>query len=73
MRNSIHFLFVWYILNVIKAVFMFKINRLNKNDYDEFRNMFLDYFINDCGVNYDKEKLRENLVNKTILTQYEKI
>ena len=50
---------------------MVEILKLEKQDYEEFRTMFLDYFINDCGVKYDIEKLRENLINKTILPQHE--
>ena len=51
---------------------MYVIESLQVFDYDEFRTMFLDYFINDCEVKYDKEKLRENLINKTIIPQCER-
>lgn len=51
---------------------MFEIKKLTIDNYNDFRVMFLDYFINDCGVKYDVEKLKENLINKTILPQYEK-
>lgn len=47
------------------------IEKLKKQDYSIFTEMFLDYFIEDMHVKYDKEKLREDLVKKTILTQYE--
>lgn len=60
-----------YDIIIYKGDIMFKIEKLIINDYDEFRVMFLDYFINDCGVEYDKDKLKENLINKTILSQYE--
>lgn len=50
---------------------MFKIESLQKSKYEEFRNMFLDYFIIDYGVKYDSDKLRESLVNKTIIKQFE--
>ena len=49
-----------------------KIEKLTEIDYEEFRKMFLDYFIFDCGVEYDKNKLREGLINRTILHQFEK-
>ena len=51
---------------------MFEIVNLKALDYDEFRTMFLDYFYYDCGIKYDREKLRENLINKTIIPQYER-
>ena len=51
---------------------MYRIESLQFYDYDEFRDMFLDYFVNDCEVKYDKDKLRENLINKTIIPQCER-
>lgn len=42
------------------------------NEYESFANMFIDYFINDFGVEYDADKLKENLVNGFILKSYEK-
>ena len=50
----------------------YKIEKLSKNDYEKFIQMFLDYFIVDCHVKYDAKKLEENLVKKTILKNYEK-
>ena len=51
---------------------MFNIVSLKFKDYEMFRTMFLDYFINDCHVKYDVEKLRQNLINQTILPQHER-
>lgn len=50
----------------------YSIEKLAKNDYDSFADMFVDYFINDMGVKYDASKLKEGLVKNTILKQYEK-
>lgn len=50
----------------------FSIHKLTEVEYETFANMFLDYFINDMGVKYDVEKLRHNLVENTILRQFEK-
>lgn len=51
---------------------MFEIEKLNNSDYEQFTNMFLDYFINDLGVEQDENLLRENLVKNFILKQYAK-
>ena len=48
------------------------IEKLTKIEYDNFINMFIDYFINDMGVKYDVDKLKENLVKGFILKSYEK-
>ena len=50
---------------------MIEVESFKTQEYDEFEEMFLEYFIVDIGVKYDKEKLRENLIKKTILKQYE--
>lgn len=49
----------------------YTVHKLTKREYESFTNMFLDYFINDMKVKYDTEKLRHNLIEKTILKQYE--
>lgn len=51
---------------------MFKIEKLQCCDYESFRNMFLYYFTKECGVEYDIDKLRENLVDGYILKSFER-
>lgn len=48
------------------------IEKLTKREYENFMDMFIDYFINDIGVKYDVDKLKENLVKGFILKSYEK-
>lgn len=50
---------------------MYQVEKLNEKYYEDFKNMFLTYFIVDCNVKYDENLLRENLVNKTIIKQFE--
>lgn len=47
------------------------IEKLKKQEYSSFTDLFLDYFINDMHVKFDREKLRNDLVKKTIISEYE--
>lgn len=40
----------------------YKIKKLEKEDYEEFADMFVDYFINETGANDDPDKLKVGLV-----------
>lgn len=48
------------------------IEKLAKTEYKYFIDMFLDYFINDVGVEYNENKLKEGLIKGFILKTYEK-
>ena len=50
---------------------MTNIESLKKIDFDEFSDMFADYFINYCESNKSKETLKRVLVHGVILRQYE--
>lgn len=51
----------------------YSIQKLTEKEYETFTNIFLDYFTNDMKVKHDVEKLKHNLVENTILKQFEKI
>ena len=48
------------------------IKPLNKDEYEEFSQMFGDYFWFDCEIKHDRILIKENVVNKQILPSYEK-
>ena len=59
-------------MNILDCDESFLIEKLSKDDYGIFTEMFLDYFINDENVKYDVKLLEKNLIQNTILKQYEK-
>lgn len=48
----------------------YQIEKLKIENFETFANLFVDYFINDMKVIFDREKLKDNLVRNTILKQY---
>lgn len=48
----------------------YQIEKLKSEDFENFANLFVDYFVNDMKVIFDRDKLKENLVRNTILKQY---
>lgn len=50
---------------------MVEIKKLSAQDYEEFKDMFITYFTNELGVKYDLNKLREGLLDKHIIKQFE--
>ena len=45
---------------------------LGQEEYEEFSQMFGDYFWFDCEIKHDRALIKENVVNKQILPSYEK-